>query len=177
MTTRATRDDPWGKAVNMGQPINSPHQEGAPWISPDSQELYFQSSRPGGYGERDIWIARRATYNEPWSDPINLGSTINTPFSDWGPSISPDGLTLYFSSNRPGGYGDTDMWLARRTSVSDPWGPPVNLGSNANSPAYDAWARVSPDGSTLYFFRMAKDGTGNNMQAPINYDRKEVVPE
>jgi Tol biopolymer transport system component/predicted Zn-dependent protease len=197
ITTRETRNDSWGEAVNMGQPINSPDEEGHPWISPDSQEFYFYSTRPGGYGGIDIWVARRATYNDPWGDAKNLGPTINTPSGDWGPNISPDGLVLYFSSNRPGGYGSTDIRMARRASPSDPWGLPVNLGPKINSPAIETWPRISPDGFTLYFFTMTKNLTENNWQVPIipireslqkeigidsiqkspgSDDRKEVVP-
>ncbi|MCP4261398.1 MAG: protein kinase [Planctomycetes bacterium] len=177
ITTRATRNDSWGEPVNMGQPINSPDKEGVPWISPDSQELYFDSTRPGGYGQFDIWVARRATHNEPWGDPENLGPTINTASGDWSPTISPDGLVLYFSSNRPGGYGGADMWMARRASLSDPWEPPVNLGPKVNSPAFEFWARISPDASTLYFVTSTQNGTWDNWQASINDYRKEVLPE
>jgi serine/threonine protein kinase/Tol biopolymer transport system component len=196
VSTRVTRNDPWGEAINMGQTINSPDKEGGPWISPDSREFYFHSDRPGGYGKQDIWVARRTTYNEPWGDPENLGPAINSPSGDWSPSISPDGLVLYFSSRRAGGYGDYDIWMARRASPSDPWGPPVNLGPKINSPAFETWARVSPDGSTLYFITNFNE-IWDNWQAPIipmpeslqkkinvdssqkspgSNDRKEVVP-
>ena len=168
MTMRRTRDDPWGEAVNIGQPINSPDDEGGPCIAVDGLELYFGSDRSGGYGDFDIYISRRVTANEPWGKPENLGPTLNSPSDDWIPFISTDGLVLCFSSfNRTGGYGGTDIWMARRESLSYPWNPPVNLGPEVNSPEFETWARISPDGSTLYFFKMIQNDTMDNWLAPI----------
>ena len=177
MTTRATRDEPWGEAVIIGQPINSPDDEGGPCIAADGLELYFGSNRPGGYGEFDIWVSRRATHNEPWGAPENLGPTVNSASGDWIPFISTDGLVLCFSSSRPGGYGSTDIWLSRRASFLDPWEPPVNLGPKVNTPGFETWARISPDGSTFYFVTINQNSTLDNWQVPIINDRKEVVPE
>src|ERR1044071_9067602 len=71
-----------------------------------------------------------------WSTPVNLGSAINGTSSDQGPSISKNELSLYFTSNRPGGFGGFDMYVSQRASVDDPWGPAINLGSNLNT-AFD----------------------------------------
>ncbi len=169
MATRETRDNPWGEAVNMGQPINSPDDECGPCIVADSLEFYFGSDRSGGYGGFDIYISRRVTSDEPWGDPENLGAILNSTSDDWTPFISPDGLVLYFSSfNRPGGYGGTDIWMAKRASLSYLWDAPVNLGPKVNSPELETWARISPDGSALYFFKMfPPNDTMDNWQAPI----------
>jgi hypothetical protein len=72
--------------------------------------LFFDSERPGGEGNRDIWATRRVTADGDWNTPVNLGPTINGPSKDCGPSISADGRTLYFYSDRPGGYGGYDLW-------------------------------------------------------------------
>src|SRR5258708_3926769 len=64
-----------------------------------------------------------------WSEPVNLGPAINTSFDENESSISTDGLSLYFTSNRPGGFGQSfDMYVSQRASLNDPWGPPRNLG-------------------------------------------------
>jgi WD40 repeat protein len=63
----------------------------------------------------------------PWSEPVNLGATINSSFADGGPALSKDGLSLYFGSDRPGGFGGFDLWVSQRATVEAPWGPPVNL--------------------------------------------------
>src|SRR5213595_940848 len=69
-----------------------------------------------------------SAHAQTWSAPVNLGPVINSGASDQGPAISPDGLSLYFTSNRPGGLGGPfDMYVSHRASVNDPWGSLVNL--------------------------------------------------
>ncbi len=177
VTTRATKDAPWGPPINLGSKVNSSESgklalDAEPWITPDGLELYFVSSRSGGYGGRDIYVTRRARVNDPWGQAVNLGSLLNTAADEEFPCISPDGLSLLFCDGlfrapSPGGYGASDLWMARRTSLSAPWQPRVNLGPTVNSSAYDFLPRLSPDGHTLYFVTMSNDGTGNNWQASI----------
>ena len=96
----------------------------------------------------------------PWSAPVNLGPVINTSFIDADPAISKDGLSLYISTDRPGGLGDLDIWVSQRASVDDPWGPPQPLGPNVNSNAADLAPALSPDGHRMYFqsFRTGEIG-------------------
>ena len=68
-----------------------------------------------------------------WSPPVNLGPTVNTGFIDAGPALSKDGLSLYFNSSRPGGFGGNDIWVSRRASREDAWGAPVNVGPTINT--------------------------------------------
>jgi len=173
VTTRKTKNDPWGQPINLGAKINSSTVDSEPWITGDGLELYFHSfDRAGGYGLNDIYVSRRATLNDPWTDAVNLGPLINTTGRDLYPCVSADGLLLFFSNTlkspfRTGGYGYSDMWMARRTTVSEPWQEPVNLGSNVNSALYEVTPRVSPDGSTLYFYTMDEAGVFENWQASI----------
>lgn len=97
-----------------------------------------------------------------WSDPVNLGLTVNSPFVDFTPEISKDELSLYFSSNRPGGLGSNDLWVSRRPRVDAPWEQPVNLGSVVNSPANDGAPHLSRDGHLLYFTTNRPGGLGGN---------------
>jgi len=97
VTTRKTEDDPWGPPVNLGQPVNTEAFEGAPCISADGLEFYFISGRPGGSGSQDIWVTTRKTKDSPWGPPVNLGPKVNSTAPENGPSISADGLELYFS--------------------------------------------------------------------------------
>jgi hypothetical protein len=160
MTTRSTRNSPWGTAVNMGPTINSSSTEIEPWISSNGLELYFSIYGRGGYGATDVWVTRRSTEKDPWGEPVNIGPVVNTAFEEQYLSLSPDGLLLLFSDcercggfpARPGGYGGDDIWMTRRASLSDPWQAPVNLGPKINGPFVDAQPRISPDGRTLYFF-------------------------
>ena len=177
LTTRATRDDPWGEPENLGPTVNSSAWDFAASISPDALELYFTSRRSGGYGSDDIWVSRRATKNDPWEQPTNLGSIVNSSASESGPVLSSDGLLLFFSGEwnapiRPGGFGNSDMWVTRRASISDSWGAPVNLGPIINSPSLDVAPHISLDGSTLYFSSDRPGGLGgiyygDIYQAPI----------
>jgi hypothetical protein len=80
-------------------PVNTEANEAGPFIAPDGSCLLFQSNRPGSYGVMDIYITYRTKSND-WSDPVNLGEKVNSPYSDWGPVVSPDGQYLFFSSFR-----------------------------------------------------------------------------
>jgi Tol biopolymer transport system component len=173
VATRATKDSPWGQAVNLGLPINGPAGDGAPWISADGLELYFASDRADGYGDVDIYVATRPTPNAPWGDPVNLGPLVNGPHHECSIALSPDGLLLLFAdittfgnTPKPGGYGNGDIWIARRTSRSDPWQVLVNPGPPVNGPEIAANSRISPDGRTLYFCT-GLDNVWNNWQMPI----------
>jgi Tol biopolymer transport system component len=138
-------------ATNLGPTVNSSVNEFDPSISADGLELYCNSYRPGGLGQADIWVARRKTKTDPWSKPVNLGPTVNSPAGDRAPCISADGLSLYFSSDRSGGYGDRDLWVTRRETTSAPWGMPVNLGPTVNSALREHSPSISTNGLTLYF--------------------------
>lgn len=75
------------------------------------------------------------TMSPAWLPPVNIGAAINSRFNDSGPAISRDGLTLYFTSDRPGGSGGPDLWVIHRASQTASWSSPVNLGTGVNSPS------------------------------------------
>ncbi len=95
--------------------------------------------------------AKVANADFTFGTPTNLGPTVNSTTDEWGPSISADGLSLFFSSPRPGGYGVYDMWVARRPTIDDDWGESMNLGPKVNGPQNDSDACISFDGLVLYF--------------------------
>ena len=164
VTRRATTNDPWGQPVNLGPNINTSVDDADVCISADGLSLYFESYRNGGHGRNDLWVTRRATTSDPWGEPVDLGPTVNSSASDGAPSISADGRMLFFSdhpSRRPGGYGGTDIWLAMRASISDPWGEPVNMGPTVNSSSNDQGPNISTGGSILYFFSRRSGGYGD----------------
>ena len=140
--------------------MNSDSPDGFPNISADGLSLFFASDRPGGLGDNDLWVATRQTTAEPFSTVQHLGSNVNTALDDWGPSISADGLILVFNSNRPGGLGGHDLWVATRRTTSSPFDPAVNLGPKVNSDDDDAKPYLSPDGSALYFMSTRPGGSG-----------------
>jgi len=151
VTTRATTSDAWQEPVNLGPAVNSSDSDVCPRISGDGLSLFFESTRAGGYGGRDLWVTTRATVADAWGPPVNLGPNVNTSAAEVGLDISTDGLMLCFSSNRPDGYGNADLWVTTRSAVSDPWGPATNLGQRANTTYGESGPSISADGLSLYF--------------------------
>jgi|SRR5690242_19324696 WD40 repeat protein len=101
--------------------------------------------------------------NSKWSEPLNLGATINSTFLDAHPNLSKDGLSLYFTSNRPvGGHGGNDLWVARRGCEDCPWEAPVNLGSVINTSGIEAGSDLSVDGHLLFFHSNRPGSLGGN---------------
>jgi Tol biopolymer transport system component len=148
---RAKADFTFGETTNLGLPVNTPSDEQSPSISANGLELYFQSRRPGGYGNWDIWVAKRASLDDPWGEPVNLGPLVNNSVGNWSHGISADGLQLYFEANRSGNYGGVDLWVALRETKDEPWGDPVNLGPTINSPDYEGYPSLSADGLAMFF--------------------------
>ena len=169
MSTRQTIDDPWEERQNLGPTINSYAEDMDPCISADGLTLYFNSTRSGGYGNMDIYVTTRPTRDDPWGEPVNLGPPVNGPYGDACPEISADGRTMVFNSRRPGGFGDSDLWLTRRPTIDDPWGEPVNLGPTINTSGLEQYPDISPDGQFLMFQAIRPGGMGDRdiWQAPI----------
>jgi hypothetical protein len=108
-----------------------------------------------------------------WIEPINLGPIVNSNVDDFHPAISNDGLSLYISSARPGGFGPNDIWVSQRDSLDDPWGPPQNLGPNINTAGDEFAPDFSPDGHWLFFSSGRPPGTNNFTRIWVSY-RKDV---
>lgn len=152
MSSRTSQQDPWSAPLNLGPSINSNREDFSQCISADGLALYFVSMRPGGFGGTDIWLTTRATTSDPWSQPINLGPAINDEFHNSGPSISADGLTLFFSSHL-GWDDDNDLFLSRWSTTDSDWSTPVNLGPPINTDTPELYPCLSLDSKTLYFTR------------------------
>ena len=141
----------FGEPTNLGPMVNSSEYEYDSSISTDELELYFHSTRPGGYGNCDLWVTTRATIEQAWGKPVNLGPDLNTSNFEGTPCISADGLSLYFSAyGLPGGQGNADIWRTSRATKSEPWGPPENLGSIINTLSIEGHPNISSDGLSLY---------------------------
>jgi len=173
VTTRETTDGEWGAAVGLGATVNSSADDGGACISVDGLSLYFMSRRSGGQGKKDIWVTTRPTINTDWGVPTNLGSTVNSSSSDFAPTITADGLTLIFSSKRPGMHESwCNLWVTTRRTTSNPWREPFNLGPFINTNDGVDFADISPDGSTLFVscYKLQRSGSYGRYdiwQAPI----------
>jgi hypothetical protein len=110
-------DGTFGMAVPVPE-LNSGYRDTRTAIRNDGLEMLITSSRPGGFGMLDLWDSTRASTLDSWTTPVNLGSAINTESNDGAPSLSCNAKELYFYSNRPGGYGGTDLYVSRRAQLS-----------------------------------------------------------
>ena len=160
VSTRATTSESWGLPVNLGESVNGHSMDGSTTMPANGLSLYFASNRSGGSGSQDIWVSMRERKGDPWGKPENLGPIVNTSSFDWGPSISADGLSLFFDSTRPGGHGGFDIWITMRKTVDDNWGAPVNLGPMVNSPSDEGAVSISADGLALFFISDRPGGYG-----------------
>jgi len=154
------KDKSWAMPVPLSEKINtSKYNEGAQSISPDGMYLFFTGcNRPDGLGRCDIYVSHKN--GKEWGEPFNLGAPVNSSYWESQPAISPDGSTLYFVSNRPGGLGGYDIW--KSTLKADGyWTAPENLGPDINTPYDEHTPFIHPDGKTLYFSSDGWPGMGN----------------
>jgi outer membrane protein OmpA-like peptidoglycan-associated protein/Tol biopolymer transport system component len=143
----------WGPLTDAGYPLNSPDNEGAQSISADGRLMVFTGcNRKDGLGRCDLYLSRRE--GDRWSIPLNMDAPVNTNYTETQPSLSADGKTLYFASDRPGGRGAVDLWVCRM-EYNGKWTKPVNLGDTVNSKGNEMSPFIHPDGRTLY---LASDG-------------------
>jgi len=163
MSKRSTIMEPWSEPVKLDTPVNTAGPEASPCISADGLSLYFGEDWPGyrtacgpssnGHGGGDLWVSTRATKEGPWDDPVNLGPAVNSAAWDGQPSISTDGLSFYFTSERPEGSGASDLYVTTRQTKNHPWSLPVNLGPLVNTGAWELSPHIAPDGLSLFFSR------------------------
>lgn len=145
----------WSRPRNFGAPVNSPAWESQPSMASDGHTIYFVSSRPGGFGGKDIWKTTM-TSEGAFTAPENLGPVINTPGDDAAPFIHSDGRTLYFASNGRVGMGGYDLYYAV-LQADGSWTEPQNLGYPINTPADEINIFINAKGTVAY---MASDKDG-----------------
>lgn len=146
----------YGSAESLGPIVNSSVFDGSPTVSANETELLFTSARhpTAPRGQQDIFVSRRSGRDAPWGRPVNAGAMINdSSGDDFSLRLSNDGKALYYASNRSGGFGKGDMYVATRASVEGPWSRAKNLGALLNTDAFEAFPTPSADGLTLFFNR------------------------
>ncbi len=172
----------WSAPHNLGSPVNTSGWESQPAISADGRTLYFVSTRPGGYGGADIWKSELKN-NGNWSEPENLGASINTPYDESSPYIHGDNKTLYFASDGWPGFGQKDIFKSIIDS-SDTWSTPENLGPEINSYTNQNSFHISLNGQTAHLASENEQGKYDiyqtllpkNIQAtPVAFIDGEIV--
>jgi hypothetical protein len=145
------------KDVPGEPPVNTAFHDHCFSFSDDGNEAFWTSTRPGGFGGNDIWTSRRV--NGRWTPPENLGPNVNSPGDEHHSIPTPDGKSLYVTSNRPGGHGGEDTYITTR-GADGKWGPLVNLGRLINGPGDDRCPAWTPDGKIFLFDSTREAGFG-----------------
>lgn len=164
----AKSDTGWLPSKPIGEPINSDWNEGAPTLSPDGQFLFFTACANmmreygpdrDGYGSCDLFVCRRL--GSGWSDPVNIGSPINTANWESQPSFSSDGQTLYFIRGGRTRQNADDQDIYTSSLLKDgKWSTPQRLPDIINSKGKEESVFIHPDGHTLYFSSDGHPGMG-----------------
>ena len=146
---RLTKDDLWGAPTNLGPIVNTGMMDITPCIAADGLSLYiacYQRDRIGCY---DLFVTERATADGPWDEPVRLGPDVNYPYNDVAPSISADGLTLFYT--RGAEPLSACLWMTTRATTFELWSSTVCLYSMFDASRFDYAPSISADGSILYF--------------------------
>jgi outer membrane protein OmpA-like peptidoglycan-associated protein/Tol biopolymer transport system component len=181
------KDGIWQERQPLGPPINTSYNEGAQSISPDGRYLFYTLCNTDfGYGSCDLYWAKRI--GDRWSRARNFGPPVNTKFWESQPTIAPDGKTIYFASNRPGGEGGIDIWKTEMVEEGV-FTTPENLGKIINTKYDETAPFIHADGRTLYFVSDGHPGFGgrdiffsslshdNQWQTPVNLGTPINTPD
>lgn len=145
---RTLQGDKWSAPRNMGSKINTDAWESQPALSPDGRTLYFVSNRDSGEGGMDIWYSKKDAKGR-WSEPVNMGPSINTPEDEMTPYMHFDNKTFYFSSAGYPGFGGLDLFMTRMEDGE--YQNPINLGRSINSRQDESGLIVERNGTTAYW--------------------------
>ena len=152
--------DIWSKPESMGKNINTKDfHESSACYSPDGNVLYFVSDKDGGLGDHDIYMSKLDEKGN-WGEAVNLGSVINTPYSEEGVYMHPDGKTLYFSSQGHSSMGGFDIFKSVYNEKTKTWSKPENIGYPVNTTDDDVFFVISASGRHGYYTSMGTDSRG-----------------
>ena len=158
LQTDKDKNGNWQEPHSISDNINSEYNEGTCSISADGRMLVFTSCMGRqGYGSCDLYVSYKT--GNAWSVPENMGEVINSPSWDSQPSLSADGRTLYFVSNRSGGFGSRDIYVSQQNEAGE-WQSPQNVGSSINTSFDDISPFIHPNGQRLYFATNGRLGFG-----------------
>ncbi len=150
----------WGPALPVPGNVNTDAHDAITSISPDGKIIfiYKNDTREHEASGGDIFISK--VMKSKWKTPEPIGKPINSTYWEGGACLSPDGNTLYFTSERKGGYGHSDIWMSKKINKKE-WDKPVNLGPTVNSPYDEVGLFMAPDGKTLFFASNGPNSMGS----------------
>ncbi len=148
----------WSEPKTIDESINTAYDEGTCTLTSDYNTMFFTRCKTSKREKLGCEILSSKKSEGGWLAPEPLKVAADSMIVAH-PSISADGLTLYFASNIAGGFGGIDIWKITRTSVSDNWGEPINLGGDINTSGNEMFPYIHPDG-TLYFSSDGQPGIG-----------------
>ena len=160
VTRRPTTEDAWGVPTNLGAIVNTDMMDISPCLAADGLTLYLACYQRDLTGCYDLFVTSRASTESPWVEPVRLGPDVNYEYNDCGPSVTADGLTLFYA--RDAIQSSANMWMANRGTTSEPWGPAVCLFPMFDASSIDCAPSISADGSTLYFESCRVGGFGDS---------------
>lgn len=169
--------DSWGEPESLGKNINTKdYHEPSACYSPDGNFIYFVSNKPGGLGDHDIYVSRKDEKGK-WGEAKNLGPTINTPYSEEGVYMHPDGKTLYFSSQGHESMGGYDIFKSILDDKTNTWSTPVNIGYPVNTTDDDVFFVISASGRHGYYTSASEDGMGLRDLYVVTFlgDEKQMI--
>ena len=161
--TDVTNNDGWQPPVNLGCSINTTFDDAGPDLFVDrargtTRLYYIEQNRPDGLGDFDIFASSLGANGTFGAGA--MVSELSTASRDGRTATRRDGLEIFFFSNRPGGSGLVDLWVATRASTADPWSTPTNLGPSVNTASDEATPAISADGTTIVFNSTRPGGAG-----------------
>ncbi|MCW3078277.1 MAG: hypothetical protein JWO32_2886, partial [Bacteroidetes bacterium] len=166
----------WENAQNVGSPINTQTHDACVAISPDAQSMIIYRNSPD-LRSGDLYLAKMGTEGK-WENPVIMGPEINSQFIETSACFTNDTATLYFTSNRPGGYGGKDIYRIKKLP-NGKWALPYNLGPDINT-LYDEEAPyLHPDETTFYFSSKGHSTMGNYdvFKSTLDGENKFTQPE
>ena len=149
-------DGSWSSPEQLDKPINTKDHDACIGLSPDGTVLFVYKDTGGG----DIYASKiEGTNTKKWTKPEKLEGGVNSDYWEGSASLSTDNTTLYFSSDREGGFGGSDIYISKRLP-NGTWSPATNLGPIINTPYDEDAPQIHSDGKTLFFSSRGHDGMG-----------------
>ena len=150
----------WADAELIPGSINTEGHDACTSISPDGKQIFIYKNDAQGESRGGDIYASRLSSSGKWGGAKSVGKPINTTYWEGGACVSPDGKTLYIISERPGGLGHGDIYVAQRKTRTE-WDTPVNIGPMINTPEDEGGLFLAPDGKTLFFSSKGHNSMGS----------------